>query len=215
MHPLPVYPPTPNAHLQRGEKFTTFHKIVSQVSQSCPIVEDEILNDAYGSITFTARRSEILTITDCGAQNITSRCGTFWVNGISKQRNRSHRIIWHAWDDDRSQPESWKGRDLVPKAICYSVIVLWQQGILPNQVTVTCIAAVYRLQAPKPCRISQVKFSLSIKVCFIFLLCSTGSQVYHNSCSKGQFWPFSLFCKYICSHTLCCKSYLLPGWIPL
>lgn len=32
----------------------------------------------------------------------------------------------------------------VPKAICYSVTVLWQQGILPNQVTVTCIAAVYR-----------------------------------------------------------------------
>lgn len=103
----------------------------------------------------------------------------------------------------------------VPKAICYSVTVLWQQGMLPNQVTVTCIAAVSRLQAPKPRRISQVKVSLNVKVCFIFILCSTGSQVYHNSSSKGQFWPFSQFCRYICSHTLCCKSYLLPAWIPL
>lgn len=153
---------------------------------------------------------QILTMIDCGAQNITSRCGTFWVNGISNQRNRSHRIICHAWDDDRSQPESRKGRDPCPQGHCYSVIVLWQQGILPNQVTVTCIAAVMQVIGTKPCRISQVKIRLSVKVCFIFLLCSSSSQVCNNSSSKGQFWPFSLFCRYSVLQILS-----VAAWTPL
>lgn len=51
-----MHPPTPNAYFERGEEFTPLHKFVSELSQSRLIVEDEVLNDAYGSIIFTVRR---------------------------------------------------------------------------------------------------------------------------------------------------------------
>lgn len=129
MQPLPVYPPTPNAHLESREELTPLHKIVSEVSQSCLMGEDKVLNDAYGSITFTVRRVRDSNSYWLRCTNITSSCGTFWVNAIStcKQRNRNHWIIWYTWADDRSQPESWKGRDPCPQGHMLFPLVKIQQ----------------------------------------------------------------------------------------
>lgn len=126
--PRQCSPTHPRCSLEREVEFTPLHKIVSEVSQSCLIVEDEVLNDTYGSITFTVRRVRDSNNYWRWSTNITSSCGTFWVNGIStcKQLNRSHRMIWHTWDDDRSQPESWKGRDPCPQDMLFPLVKIQQ-----------------------------------------------------------------------------------------